>query len=54
MPFAMNCPECSASLKIPDELQGKKIKCKSCGTPFRAEQEEPPAKKKKPKAKKKR
>jgi len=54
MPFAMNCPECSASLKIPDELEGKKIKCKSCGTPFRAQQEEedePPARKKKPAAK---
>src|SRR5262245_41892865 len=31
MPISVTCPKCSAKLKAPDQLAGKKAKCK-CGT----------------------
>jgi predicted Zn finger-like uncharacterized protein len=30
------CPECDKQLKVPDEVLGKKIRCKECGTTFTA------------------
>lgn len=30
----VSCPECEKSLKVPAELEGKKIKCKGCGAVF--------------------
>ena len=27
------CPECKKQMKAPAELEGKKIRCKGCGTP---------------------
>jgi predicted Zn finger-like uncharacterized protein len=29
-----NCPQCKKQFKVPDEIAGKKIKCKGCGTAF--------------------
>jgi hypothetical protein len=31
------CPNCEKQLKVPEEVFGKKIKCKHCGEPFRVE-----------------
>ncbi|MBM3982997.1 MAG: hypothetical protein FJ304_22535, partial [Planctomycetes bacterium] len=31
----VSCPNCSAKLKAPDGMAGKKAKCKKCGTGFR-------------------
>ena len=31
MPMSVNCPECDASYKVPDEAAGKAIRCKKCG-----------------------
>ncbi|VTR99312.1 : zinc_ribbon_5 [Gemmata massiliana] len=44
------CPNCDTTLKVPDTVLGKKIKCKHCGHPFVAEEPEParPAKSAKP------
>jgi predicted Zn finger-like uncharacterized protein len=30
------CPECDKQLKVPDEVLGKKIRCKDCGNTFTA------------------
>jgi hypothetical protein len=43
MPFAIVCPSCDARLQAPDELAGKRVKCKKCGESFvvrRAEDED--------------
>src|SRR5262249_14954782 len=34
----LTCPTCSKSLKIPDELLGKKVKCSACLATFTAEE----------------
>lgn len=52
MAFALTCPNCDARLSAPDEVAGKRIKCKSCGEAFVARrprsegmaEEAPPAK----------
>jgi predicted Zn finger-like uncharacterized protein len=31
MPISVNCPECEAPYKVPDDAAGKAIKCKKCG-----------------------
>ena len=36
----LTCPTCSKSLKIPDELLGKKVKCSACLAVFTAEEPE--------------
>src|SRR5688572_15094200 len=35
MALATDCPHCKKEFKLPDELFGKRIKCKSCGGVFR-------------------
>lgn len=32
--IVIECPKCGKQLKAPPELQGKKIRCKDCGTAF--------------------
>lgn len=34
MAVEIQCPECDNPLKVPEEILGKKIKCKQCGTAF--------------------
>ncbi len=46
MAVEIQCPECDNPLKVPDEVLGKKIKCKQCGTAFVAK--DPRAKPSKP------
>ena len=44
----ITCPDCKKALKAPEELKGKKIKCKGCGNVFTvaaAPAEKPPPKK---------
>ncbi|HZU34892.1 MAG TPA: hypothetical protein VFA18_03235 [Gemmataceae bacterium] len=40
--IVVTCPKCKNHLKGPAEVQGRKVRCKSCGTIFTA-QPEPPA-----------
>ena len=35
MPLVTDCPNCNKEFTLPDELFGKRIKCKSCGGVFR-------------------
>lgn len=35
MPVSISCPKCKTKYSLPDELQGKPVKCKSCGVTFR-------------------
>lgn len=37
MPIAMQCPGCKTKFEFANDLQGKRIKCKSCGDIFRVE-----------------
>src|SRR5262245_10666903 len=32
--IVISCPECKKQIKAPSELQGKRIKCKACGSIF--------------------
>jgi predicted Zn finger-like uncharacterized protein len=41
MPEQICCPECNATLRVPDSLLGKAVKCPKCQTTFTAELEEP-------------
>lgn len=34
MPQPVSCPHCGTSLRVPDELRGKKVRCKSCAEVF--------------------
>ena len=34
MPETVTCPACSRTLRIPDNLAGKQVKCPGCGVPF--------------------
>jgi predicted Zn finger-like uncharacterized protein len=34
MPIRVVCPGCSAPYNVPDELEGKKVRCKECGDPI--------------------
>src|SRR5439155_653854 len=34
MPVRVTCPTCSASLRIPDEAAGKKVRCPKCQAMF--------------------
>jgi predicted Zn finger-like uncharacterized protein len=34
MPFTTACPNCSARLQVPDNLAGKRVRCKKCSEPF--------------------
>jgi hypothetical protein len=34
MPAIISCPSCDRTLRVPDELLGKKVKCPSCGLIF--------------------
>ncbi len=36
MPTAVACPKCNARYSLPDELVGKPVKCKACGTVFKS------------------
>jgi predicted Zn finger-like uncharacterized protein len=36
-----DCPSCGRKIKIPDELQGKQVKCPSCSTTFQTAEEGP-------------
>jgi predicted Zn finger-like uncharacterized protein len=40
MPFTTACPNCAARLQVPDNLNGKRVRCKRCSEAFVAE---PPA-----------
>lgn len=42
MPTTINCPSCSRTLRVPDELLGKNVKCPTCGTTFTASGDAPP------------
>lgn len=37
MPVVMRCPGCKTQFEFADELEGKRIKCKTCGDVFRVE-----------------
>ncbi len=37
MPMTMSCPGCGRTGRIPDELQGKQVKCPKCGAIFGGE-----------------
>jgi predicted Zn finger-like uncharacterized protein len=37
MATPIQCPECDTSMKVADEVIGKKVRCKSCKAVFRAE-----------------
>jgi predicted Zn finger-like uncharacterized protein len=37
MPFTTACPNCSARLQVPDNLAGKRVRCKKCSEPFLVE-----------------
>ena len=39
MPAKVSCPSCSRQLMVPDELQGKSVRCPSCETVFTAQPE---------------
>ncbi|HWG45057.1 MAG TPA: zinc-ribbon domain-containing protein [Gemmataceae bacterium] len=41
MPEQIRCPECSATLRVPETLLGKKVKCPKCQTTFTAEMDAP-------------
>ncbi|HTU18653.1 MAG TPA: zinc-ribbon domain-containing protein [Gemmataceae bacterium] len=41
MPEQVRCPSCSATLRVPDTLLGKNVKCPKCQTTFVAETEAP-------------
>jgi predicted Zn finger-like uncharacterized protein len=41
MPEQIRCPECDATLRVPDSLLGKTVKCPKCQTTFTAELGEP-------------
>lgn len=41
MPEQVRCPSCNATLRVPDTLLGKNVKCPKCQTTFLAELEEP-------------
>jgi Zn ribbon nucleic-acid-binding protein len=38
------CPECDKQMKLPEEMAGKKVRCKACGHVFRVEAETEPVK----------
>lgn len=41
MPEQVRCPSCDATLRVPDTLLGKNVKCPKCQTTFLAETETP-------------
>src|SRR5581483_5743396 len=41
MPEQIRCPECDATLRVPDNLIGKAVKCPKCQTTFTAELDAP-------------
>ena len=41
MPEQIRCPECDATLRVPDNLLGKSVKCPKCQTTFTAELDGP-------------
>jgi predicted Zn finger-like uncharacterized protein len=50
MPITINCPSCSRTLRVPDDLLGKNVKCPTCGTTFTASAEAPPPEEEEPAA----
>ena len=36
MPIQVNCPSCGQSLRVPDELLGRNVRCPQCQTTFEA------------------
>ena len=45
-----SCPNCKKQIKIPEEITGKKIKCKACGEIFPISDQQKENKKKQPRA----
>jgi predicted Zn finger-like uncharacterized protein len=43
MPQQISCPSCARTLKVPDELIGKTVRCPNCKTAFTAQAEPPSA-----------
>jgi len=41
MPTKVSCPSCSRQLLVPEELQGRSVRCPSCETVFTAQPEAP-------------
>ncbi len=41
MPEQIHCPECQATLRVPEDLLGKNVKCPKCQTTFLAELDRP-------------
>jgi predicted Zn finger-like uncharacterized protein len=41
MPEQIRCPECDATLRVPDSLLGRNVKCPKCQTTFTAEIDSP-------------
>src|SRR5215207_3093058 len=37
MPIAMRCPGCDTRFEFANDLEGRRIKCKTCGDVFRVE-----------------
>lgn len=53
--FQTTCPNCDATLNAPDNVEGKRVKCKKCGDPFVArpvDDDDEPRRPSKPAAKK--
>lgn len=45
MPIAITCPSCDTSYDVADELEGKKVRCRTCKQPVRVQSEPQPRKK---------
>ena len=43
MPARLQCPHCSASVAVPEELRGKTVRCPQCRETFRAWEDDPAA-----------
>lgn len=42
MPIVVECPSCGQKLKVPENLEGKKVRCSKCQGTFTAEAPAPP------------
>jgi hypothetical protein len=42
MPIVVECPSCGQKLKVPENLEGKKVRCSKCQGTFTAEPPAPP------------
>jgi len=43
MPLQLSCPSCGTTLRVGDDLLGRKVRCPKCATTFTAGETQPPA-----------